>query len=494
MDANGVLPVACSSPSGRGAAGPGRRLRHHAAADLQRGQYPGADRDRRRPDRAAGPRAAAEQFRLPEERRDPPVSVARRREVIDALRRGTVPSRPRPARGRLDRFDAAVDDELDSGRRRRRRLQGGARRVRLRQDLLRPLARRAGQAGGFATAEVQISETETRCTGWRPSTAGSIERLTTADSSRRARCGRSSTAGSTPWRRTSSPRATVDRGRRRRRCDRAVDELLEQRLADVSRDHARVRRRAARLPRGAGARATRPTADGAARLARRAAARRRRGPAGRRRQGRPRPLRRARLPPGPAHRPARLRATPGCCWCSTRSRPCSGSAATSGRRRSTRCASSSTRSTPAASPACTCVITGTPAFFDGPQGVQRLPPLAQRLATDFAHRPPLRQPAGRPDPPARLRPSTRCVELGGRVRDLYADGTPTPRPDRAARRRRLRRRPGRAPSPASSAARSASPRGCSCKKLVADVLDRVDQFADFDPRAALRADRRRRPS
>ena len=30
------------------------------------------------------------------------------------------------------------------------------------------------------------------------------------------------------------------------------------------------------------------------------------------------------------------------------------------------------------------VITGTPAFFDGPQGVQRLPPLAQRLATDFA--------------------------------------------------------------------------------------------------------------
>ena len=29
------------------------------------------------------------------------------------------------------------------------------------------------------------------------------------------------------------------------------------------------------------------------------------------------------------------------------------------------------------------VITGTPAFFDGPQGVQRLPPLAQRLATDF---------------------------------------------------------------------------------------------------------------
>ena len=29
------------------------------------------------------------------------------------------------------------------------------------------------------------------------------------------------------------------------------------------------------------------------------------------------------------------------------------------------------------------LITGTPAFFDGPQGVQRLEPLAQRLHVDF---------------------------------------------------------------------------------------------------------------
>ena len=33
------------------------------------------------------------------------------------------------------------------------------------------------------------------------------------------------------------------------------------------------------------------------------------------------------------------------------------------------------------------VITGTPAFFDGPQGVQRLAPLAQRLATDLGPEP-----------------------------------------------------------------------------------------------------------
>ena len=30
------------------------------------------------------------------------------------------------------------------------------------------------------------------------------------------------------------------------------------------------------------------------------------------------------------------------------------------------------------------VVTGTPAFFDGPQGVQRLLPLAQRLHVDFS--------------------------------------------------------------------------------------------------------------
>ena len=33
------------------------------------------------------------------------------------------------------------------------------------------------------------------------------------------------------------------------------------------------------------------------------------------------------------------------------------------------------------------VITGTPAFFEGPQGVRRLPPLAQRLAVDFSGAP-----------------------------------------------------------------------------------------------------------
>jgi hypothetical protein len=63
------------------------------------------------------------------------------------------------------------------------------------------------------------------------------------------------------------------------------------------------------------------------------------------------------------------------------------------------------------------LITGTPQFYDGPQGVQRLPPLAQRLHTEFdAH--------GYDNPKAvqiRLTPFDvhRMVEVGERVRDLY---------------------------------------------------------------------------
>src|SRR5262249_31765176 len=69
------------------------------------------------------------------------------------------------------------------------------------------------------------------------------------------------------------------------------------------------------------------------------------------------------------------------------------------------------------------VITGTPAFFDGTQGAQRLPPLAQRLATDFT-------PDVRLDNPravqARLPGFSEdgLRELGARVRDLFVAGLP----------------------------------------------------------------------
>lgn len=65
------------------------------------------------------------------------------------------------------------------------------------------------------------------------------------------------------------------------------------------------------------------------------------------------------------------------------------------------------------------VITGTPAFFDGPMGVQRLAPLAQRLAVDFAT-------DARFDNPRavqiRLKGFSQdsLEEVGRKVRDLFA--------------------------------------------------------------------------
>ena len=65
------------------------------------------------------------------------------------------------------------------------------------------------------------------------------------------------------------------------------------------------------------------------------------------------------------------------------------------------------------------VITGTPAFYDGPQGIRRLEPLAQRLHVDF-------QTDARFDSPravqVRLPGFThdRLVEVGRTIRDLYA--------------------------------------------------------------------------
>ncbi|HLS32331.1 MAG TPA: BREX system ATP-binding domain-containing protein, partial [Brevibacterium sp.] len=90
------------------------------------------------------------------------VSARRRREVVDALRRGTVPSQGLDllAVG-LDRFSTALDEELDTV------AGGGAVFKAVRGEygsgktfFARHLAERAVRRG-FATAEVQISETET---------------------------------------------------------------------------------------------------------------------------------------------------------------------------------------------------------------------------------------------------------------------------------------------------------------------------------------------
>jgi len=126
------------------------------------------------------------------------------------------------------------------------------------------------------------------------------------------------------------------------------------------------------------------------------------------------------------------------------------------------------------------VITGTPAFFEGPQGVQRLTPLAQRLHVDFTTEARFDNPRAVQVRLANFSHDS-LVEVGARVRDVYAQHIPSA--DRicsmvddayvadlaTAVVGALGGKVGIAPR-------------LFLKKLVADILDRVDQFPDFDPR------------
>lgn len=126
------------------------------------------------------------------------------------------------------------------------------------------------------------------------------------------------------------------------------------------------------------------------------------------------------------------------------------------------------------------MITGTPAFFDGPQGVQRLPPLAQRLHVDFSL-------DARFDNPRavqiRLQPFNmeRLIEVGMNIRAVFASrSAATERLDRHASDALI------ADLAASVTGRLGGKVGVAprlfLKKLVAEVLDRIDQFPEFDPR------------
>ncbi|MBD0688442.1 ATP-binding protein [Streptomyces sp. CBMA123] len=126
------------------------------------------------------------------------------------------------------------------------------------------------------------------------------------------------------------------------------------------------------------------------------------------------------------------------------------------------------------------VITGTPAFYDGQQGVQRLPPLAQRLATDFTTDPRFDSPRA-----VQLRLAgfdlERLGELGRSVRDLYAGAARNP--DRVAELvdNAYIAELATAVTGGLGGQVGIAPR-VFLRKLVADVLDRVDEFDDFDPR------------
>lgn len=126
------------------------------------------------------------------------------------------------------------------------------------------------------------------------------------------------------------------------------------------------------------------------------------------------------------------------------------------------------------------VITGTPAFYDGQQGVQRLAPLAQRLATDFTTDPRFDSPRA-----VQLRLAgfdlPRLGELGRNVRDLYAGAAQNP--DRITARvdDSYLDELAAAVTGGLGGKVGVAPR-LYLRKLVADVLDRVDEFDDFDPR------------
>lgn len=126
------------------------------------------------------------------------------------------------------------------------------------------------------------------------------------------------------------------------------------------------------------------------------------------------------------------------------------------------------------------VITGTPAFFDGAQGVQRLAPLAQRLHVDFGTEQRFDNPRA---VQIRLSPFDQgsLLAVGKRVRDIYSQTQ--------ANESRLRtvvddvyiESLARAVAGGLGGKVGVAPR-LFLKKLVADVLDRVDLHDSFDPR------------
>ncbi|MEY3227480.1 MAG: hypothetical protein RLZZ536_2099 [Planctomycetota bacterium] len=125
------------------------------------------------------------------------------------------------------------------------------------------------------------------------------------------------------------------------------------------------------------------------------------------------------------------------------------------------------------------VVTGTPAFFEGPQGVLRLEPLAQRLHVDF-------QTDARFDNPraVQIRLSAfdhpRLIEVGTRIRDLYLSDCSAPDRLRQLAGEQCIRALADAVTGRLGGKVGVAPR-IFLKKLVGDVLDRIDQFADFDP-------------
>ncbi|MGB0972007.1 MAG: BREX system ATP-binding protein BrxD [Mycobacterium sp.] len=124
------------------------------------------------------------------------------------------------------------------------------------------------------------------------------------------------------------------------------------------------------------------------------------------------------------------------------------------------------------------LITGTPAFFEGRQGIPLLPPLADRLHTEFAKDPRFDNPRA---PQLRLTgfDQARLIELGTRVRDLYVSGIADPQRIQTVADDDFLQQFAAAIAGELGGKVGIAPR-LFLRKLV-DVLDKIDQFPDFDP-------------
>jgi hypothetical protein len=126
------------------------------------------------------------------------------------------------------------------------------------------------------------------------------------------------------------------------------------------------------------------------------------------------------------------------------------------------------------------LVTGTPSFYEGPQGVQRLAPLAQRLHVDFGT-------DARYDNPRAVQVRLAGFDLGAltevgvRVRDIYATSSANKERILSAAGDDYVEHLARAVTGELGGRVGIAPR-IFLKKLVADVLDRIDQYPDFDPR------------
>ncbi|MEW5659281.1 BREX system ATP-binding protein BrxD [Streptomyces cinereoruber] len=405
------------------------------------------------------------------------ISTARRRDVIDALRRGTVPQAGLGlfAVG-LDRFEGALDDDLTTV------IRGGSAFHALRGEygsgktfFARWLAERAKRRG-LAVSEVQISETETPLHRLETVYRRLVERLTTATHQ------------------PSALRAVVDSwfyaleeevlggGDVDEDDDtalgQAVDELLERRLADVARTtpafSAALRgyRRAVAAGDGAQAEALIAWLGGQRSVA--ASAKRAAGVRGDldhfaalgflqglltvlRDCGHPGLL----LVLDEVETLQRVRGDV--------------------REKSLNALRQLLDEIDAGRfPGLFLVITGTPAFYDGQQGVQRLAPLAQRLATDFTTDPRFDSPRA-----VQLRlpgfDLASLGELGRKARDLYTGAARNPERTKVRVDDAYLDELARALAGSLGGKVGIAPR-LYLRKLIADVLDRVDEFADFDPR------------